>query len=83
MGGTKGQGAFAKNMEDLATLLKKFMQGILNINAEPSDVTESFPNLEGKTAGLILSGFNCFRDLAWESLSAMAGGEGGRIIFFK
>jgi hypothetical protein len=58
-----------------------FMQGILNINAEPSDVTKSFPNLAGKTAGQIRSGFNRVRDLARESLSAMAAGEDGRKMF--
>jgi hypothetical protein len=80
MGGVKGQGAFSKGSEDAAALLKMFMQGILNINAEPGDVTEQFPNVQGKTAGQIRSGFNRIRDLARESLSAMAHGDEGELI---
>jgi hypothetical protein len=73
MGGVKGMGAFAKNSDDAAQLLRMFMTKQLSINAEPGDISGKFSNMEGKTTSQIRSGFNRIREMAKASLEVMQG----------
>jgi hypothetical protein len=77
MGGVKGLGAFAKNGEDSAQLLRMFMTKQLSLNAEANDVTSMFPNLEGKTSSQIRSGFNRVRDMVTSALEVLENKENG------
>jgi hypothetical protein len=86
MGGLKGTGAFAKNSEDAAQLLRMFMTKQLCINAEPNDVVSLFPNNENKTATQIRSGFNRVREMAKMSLQSMGEDGNGKVkkkLFIK
>jgi hypothetical protein len=81
MGGVKGLGAFAKNSDDAAQLLRMFITKQLSINAEPNDVIGMFPNNENKTSSQIRSGFNRIRDMAKSALEVMNDNDNGNLIY--
>jgi hypothetical protein len=78
MGGARGTGAFPKGGADAGLLLKMFISGELDMNAEPTDVLNEFESLKDKTTAQVRSGFNRVRDLAREGMAAFTDGAEGK-----
>jgi hypothetical protein len=77
MGGTKGLGAFTKGSAEASSLLQMFVNGQLEMTAQPGDVYALFPSLRDKTATQFRSGFNRIKELAKESNGALSQGNEG------